>query len=290
MTQGKAPRRNSHKGPDRPGTPPDSWDNVAAWYDGLASDQGTDYHRGVVIPGTLKLLDLRRGQSVLDIACGQGAVSRAMNEAGASVTGVDLSPKLIDAARQRSRPGLRFLVGDARKITGLPRSSFDAAVCVLAAQNIDPIAPVFAGAARLLRLHGRFVVVINHPAFRIPRQSRWKLDDGRKLLAREIDSYLTEMRIPIDMKPFKGPGSVVTHTHHRPLQAYVSALSAAGMAVDALEEWPSHRTSQPGPMARAENRARAEFPLFLAIRAIKLAESPDEEPVDVTAPPRSGRS
>lgn len=290
MTQGKAPRRNSHKGPDRSGTSHDSWDNVAAWYDGLASDQGTDYHRGVVIPGTLKLLDIRRGQSVLDIACGQGAVARAINEAGAVVTGVDLSARLIDAARQRSTPGLRFLVGDARNITGLPRNSFDAAVCVLAAQNIDPIPPVFASAARLLRLRGRFVVVINHPAFRIPRQSRWKLDDGRKLLAREIDSYLSEMRIPIDMKPFKGPGKVVTHTHHRPLQAYVSALSAAGMAVDALEEWPSHRSSQPGPMARAENRARAEFPLFLAIRAIKLAEPPADKAVGEAGPAGSNRS
>lgn len=48
------------------------------------------------------------------------------------------------------------------------------------------------------------------------------------------------------------------------------AASAAGMAIDGLEEWPSHRTSEPGPMARVENRARTEVPLFLAMRAVRL--------------------
>jgi hypothetical protein len=32
-----------------------------------------------------------------------------------------------------------------------------------------------------------------------------------------------------------------------------------------LQEWSSHKESQPGPRARAENRARKEFPLFLAL-------------------------
>jgi ubiquinone/menaquinone biosynthesis C-methylase UbiE len=263
----------------------DSWDHVAPWYDSLAADQGSEYHRAVVIPGVLRLLSVRKGMLVLDVACGQGVVARALHDAGASVVGVDLSPKLIDAARKRSvgegqpatgtRPAatLRFLVGDARKLPDLGPSRFDAAVCVLAMQNIDPFEPVFAGVSRVLRPGGRFVVVINHPAFRIPRQSRWKLDEGRKLLLREVDGYLTPMKIPIDMRPFKRPGRAVTYTHHRPLQRYVEAAAGEGMAIDALEEWPSHRTSQPGPMARAENRARGEFPVFLALRAVKIGRS-----------------
>jgi ubiquinone/menaquinone biosynthesis C-methylase UbiE len=252
----------------------DSWDHVAPWYDSLAADQGSDYHRSVVIPGVIQLLAPTPGQSVLDVACGQGAVARALQEAACTVVGVDLSRRLIDAARKRTRAGrsqsLRFVVGDARKLPDLGQSAFDAAVCVLAMQNIDPIEPVFAGVARLLRPGGRFVIVVNHPAFRIPRQSRWKLDEGRRLLAREVDSYLSPMKIPIDMRPFRRPGRSVTYTHHRPLQAYVGAAADSGLTIDALEEWPSHRSSQPGPMARAENRARSEIPLFLAVRAVRL--------------------
>jgi ubiquinone/menaquinone biosynthesis C-methylase UbiE len=247
----------------------DSWDHVAPWYDSLAADQGSDYHRAVVIPGVLRLLAASRGESVLDVACGQGAVARALHDAGCAVVGVDLSRKLIDAARKRSPAGLRFVVGDARKLPDLGESAFDAAVCVLAMQNIDPVEPVFAEVARVLRPGGRLVAVVNHPAFRIPRQSRWKLDERRKLLAREVDGYLSPMKIPIDMRPFRRPGRSVTYTHHRPLQAYVRAATGSGLVIDALEEWPSHRSSQPGPMARAENRARAEIPLFLAIRAVR---------------------
>jgi hypothetical protein len=39
--------------------------------------------------------------------------------------------------------------------------------------------------------------------------------------------------------------------------------------VDAMEEWPSHKQSTSGPRAAAENVARREIPMFLAIRALK---------------------
>jgi hypothetical protein len=37
------------------------------------------------------------------------------------------------------------------------------------------------------------------------------------------------------------------------------------MVMAGLSEWHSHKASQPGPRARAENHARKEFPLFLAM-------------------------
>jgi SAM-dependent methyltransferase len=209
---------------------------------------------------------------VLDLACGQGAVSRALCQAGAAVTGVDLSPRLIQMARQRSPKAIRYLVGDARRLDSLPDKSFDAAVCVLAAQNIEPIAPVFAQCARLLKPGGRLVTVLTHPAFRIPRQSGWGRDEDRKLLFRRVDRYLTPLKIPIDMRPFKLPDQQVTWTYHRPIQTYVNGLAEAGLWTNTLEEWPSPRASQPGPTARAENRARGEFPLFLALRAVLVPE------------------
>ena len=43
----------------------------------------------------------------------------------------------------------------------------------------------------------------------------------------------------------------------------------AGLPVDTVEEWSSQRVSNPGPRAEAENLARAEIPMFLAIRARK---------------------
>ncbi len=247
-----------------------SWEHVADWYEALTGERGTEFHQALVIPGVLRLLALRPGERVLDLACGQGAVALALHRAGAQVTGVDLSPRLVDLARRRSPAAIRYLAGDVRRLAMPGNASFDALVFVLAAQNMDPIAPVFAECARLLRPGGRLVLVTAHPAFRIPRQSAWRWDEERKLLSRSMDLYLSEMKIPIDMRPFKEPGRAVTWTYHRPIGAYVNSLAQSGLWTDALEEWPSHRTSQPGPRAKAENRARAEFPLFLAIRAVRV--------------------
>jgi len=211
MGPGKRPAPPPRHRPLPGGAPGgDSWEHVAAWYDALAEERGTEFHQRVIIPGLLRLLALKPGERALDMACGQGAVSRALRRAGASVTGVDLSAKLIELAKQRSSRDIRYLVGDARKLDGLEDARFDAVVCVLAAQNIDPIEPLFAEGARLLRPGGRLALVVNHPAFRIPRQSGWRWDERRKLVFREVDAYLTPLRIPIDMRPFRGKGRSVT--------------------------------------------------------------------------------
>ncbi len=248
-----------------------SWEDVADWYDSLVGDEGPRLYQEVITPGVLRLLEMDKHNKVLDMACGQGVISRALCRAGAQVTGVDLSQRLIEMARKRSPGDIRYLVGDARHLDFFYEASFDAIVSILAAQNIEPIEPVFVECARLLRPLGRLVMVITHPAFRIPRQSSWRWDEERKLVSRQMDRYLSPLSIPIDMKPFREPGQTTTRTYHRPLQAYVNGLATAGLWVNALEEWASPKRSLSGPKARAENRARAEFPLFLALRAVRMA-------------------
>ncbi len=264
----KAARRRPTSSARPPEAGEGSWDHVASWYDTLAGDRGTEFHETVIVPGVIRLLDLQRGESVLDLACGQGVMSRTLHRRGGRVTAVDISPQLIEIAQGRSSKGIRYQVGDVRDLSFLGDDTFDAAVCVLAAQNIEPMEPLFMGSARHLRPWGRMVVVVSHPAFRIPRQSSWQWDETRKLLFRAVDRYLSPLKIPIDMRPFQRPGQELTWTYHRPLQAYVTALAAARLWINAVEEWPSPKVSQPGRTARGENRARAEFPLFLAIRAV----------------------
>jgi hypothetical protein len=71
----------------------------------------------------------------------------------------------------------------------------------------------------------------------------------------------------------EGKPAVTTVTWHRPIEVYVQAFASAGLLIDALEEWPSHRVSEPGPRAAEEDRARREIPMFLALRARKVAGS-----------------
>jgi ubiquinone/menaquinone biosynthesis C-methylase UbiE len=244
--------------------------DVARWYDSLVGAKGSEYQQELVLPGVLRLLDLKKGERLLDLACGQGAFCRMAAGVGVEVTGLDASRDLIEAARKRPGAPIRYLVGDARNPAVLKGEAFDAIACILAIQNIEPLGPVFANCARLLRPGGRLAVAMTHPAFRIPRQSGWEWDEGRKLLYRRVDSYLTPAKIPITTHPGKS-SSPLTWTYHRPLHEYVRAMAKAGLAVVALEEWASHKESQPGPRAKVENRARTEVPLFLAIVARKLS-------------------
>lgn len=252
-----------------PSSPDTHWDNVAEWYDTLVGHEGSEFHQHVVLPGVTRLLAAKAGESVIDVACGQGVLCRLLQRAGVTVTGVDASPALIEAARQRGPGDIRYDVGDARALSFLPESSFDAAACVLSIQNMHPIRPVFESIARVLRPWGRCVIVMMHPAFRGPKETSWSWDDETKVQYRRVDRYLVPRKTPIVAHPGSAPG-VYTWSFHKPLELYFKALRQAGMLVDALEEWPSHKTSDSGPRAPAENVARKEIPMFLALRAMRV--------------------
>ena len=96
-------------------------------------------------------------------------------------------------------------------------------------------------------------------------------DEKRKVQYRRVDRYLLPRKIPIVTHPGKEPGKY-TWSFHKPIEAYVRALRNAGMLVDAMEEWTSHKKSTSGPRAGAENVAREEIPMFLAVRAVKIGK------------------
>ncbi len=257
----------------RPKAPPaaTSWENVASWYDKLVGDEGSDYHRNVILPAALRLLAPRKGERFLDVCCGQGVFVRLLAEHGAGeVIGVDASPKLIAAAKARGgrQPGIRYVVGDARRL-GISGGNFDGAACLMAVQDLDDIGAVFAGASEALAPGGRLVVIMMHPCFRVPRQSSWGWDEQKKCQFRRIERYFTPMTIPIAAHPGLDP-ELHTTFFHRPLADYVNALGKAGLAVVACEELLSHRISEPGGHSRGENRARREIPIFLAIKAVSV--------------------
>ncbi|MBX3446858.1 MAG: methyltransferase domain-containing protein [Parvibaculaceae bacterium] len=254
---------DSRKSPSR------SWDAVANWYLGWAGAEGSRHHRELAIPALMTLLAPRKGERILDIGCGAGALAPAVARLGAHYTGADKSPKLIAHARRHHKGGARFLVGDATRlpdVARLGRATFDAAAFLLSIQDIDPLDSAIAGAAWALKPGGRLVLLMTHPCFRIPRQSGWGWDQDRALQYRRLDRYLSPLDIPMQ-EYGKAKGSV-TRSYHRPLEAYVSALSANGFAIDAMREIPGAHFGAPESETRAKRLARQEFPLFLGLRAI----------------------
>lgn len=273
MTRRRPPSGGPARSGGSTGSAETSWERVATWYDGWVGDRGSEYHRALAIPAVLDLLQAQPGESVLDVGGGQGVLAPYLVEAGAQVTVVDASPRLIAAAKRRHRAleGARFLVGDARRLpatSGLQERGCDAAVFLLSIQDMDPLEDVMRGVDWAVRTdgRGRVVMLLTHPAFRQPRHSGWGYDEGRKLTYRRIDGYLTPMAVP--MKSLAG--GQPTRSFHRPIGAYVNALGDVGFAVDAMLEIPDLPPDRrPGRASRGDARAQAEIPIFLALRAIR---------------------
>lgn len=269
--------KRNHPRPGSRQQRPTDWGGVAEWYDQLVGDEGSEFHRAVVFPKMLRLLDPQPRQRVLDVACGQGAFCRLLAERGCDVTGIDAATDLIAAANGRQAspdpgtkpPGsIRYLVGDARDLSRVEPAHFHAAVCILAIQNIHPIAPVFEGVARVLLPGAKFVLVMMHPCFRGHKESSWGWDEQAGVQFRRVDRYLVPRKSPIYAHPGKKDGAY-TWSFHKPIEDYVKAMTKSGLLIDAIEEWPSHKKSDSGPRARAENIAREEIPMFMAIRGIR---------------------
>lgn len=100
----------------------------------------------------LSWLAPRPGEAVLDLGCGEGALTEKIAVAGAIVTGIDASPEFIEAARAR---GLDAHVGDAHALDFDGR--FDAVFSNAALHWMLHPEAVIAGVSRALKPAGRFV-------------------------------------------------------------------------------------------------------------------------------------
>lgn len=252
-----------------------SWGKFAQWYQELLQKEGS-YQKEVILPNLSRVLAIKKGEVILDLACGEGFFSREFAKQGAKVIGADISKELIGLAKKHFPKTIEFHVGPADNLAFLKSGSVDKIVIVLAIQNIENYNGVLKECFRVLKNGGSLFMVLNHPAFRILRYSSWGFDPDAELKKdvkgaqyRRVDRYLSEAKVKIQMHPGEKPGEH-TISFHRPLQFYVKGLRNNGFLARTMEEWISHKKSEPGPRAEAENFARKEIPLFLLIEAVKL--------------------
>lgn len=246
------------------------WDNVAQWYDNYLIGEDT-YQAQVIAPNILRLIAPQKSQRILDIACGQGYFSRLCAEKGAEIIGIDQSSVLIEKAKTNAKENELYIVGNAETLGSYKLEQFDTIFSVLALENIKNIPAVMEGVRYALKKDGKVIFVLLHPAFRVPQYSDWGYDAKKTVQYRKVEKYLSEITIPIELAPFKGKNTtsqqkpISTVTFHRSLQWYMKVFRASGFAITSIEEWNSHKKSQPGPRQHAEDTARKEIPMFLAL-------------------------
>ncbi len=108
-----------------------------------------------LIDAFARLSELPRGARIADLGCGSGAFTEELRQAGYSVVGVDISPKLVELGRKKY-PGLELLEGDVEKLP-FDTGSFDGVLLSGLVHHFPDPSRCAAETFRILRGGGRFV-------------------------------------------------------------------------------------------------------------------------------------
>ncbi len=220
-----------------------AWDENAAFWD-QRMGEGNDWVEVLTWPATLRLLELRAGERVLDVACGNGLTSRRVAALGAEVLAFDFSAEMIAHARKRTLEGtqrIEYRVLDATDqaaLLALGEGRFDASLCHMALFDMAEIHPLLWALARLLRPGGRFVFSMLHPCFNNSRTLQ--MAEMQDNAGQVVTTYA--IKVCGYMTPTVTQGAAIVGQprpqlyFHRPLQALLGACFEAGFVLDGLEE------------------------------------------------------
>lgn len=138
------------------------FDDMSATRNALfRSNPVLDYEQQVRSQAVLRRLAPLRGETILDIGCGNARDIVPMLDAGAAVVGVDLSEGMIAQARLElaaaGHRGADLEVGDASRLR-FPAESFDKILCSEVIEHIPDADAAVGEMARVLRRGGTLVV------------------------------------------------------------------------------------------------------------------------------------
>jgi ubiquinone/menaquinone biosynthesis C-methylase UbiE len=114
-------------------------------------------------PTCLELLGDVNGSHVLDVACGPGLYAEELVKRGATVTGLDHSPRMVELCRRRVPDGEFRLHDLAHRLDWLPDHSVDEVLFALAIEYVDDRVAVLSELRRVLRPGGALVMSRLHP-------------------------------------------------------------------------------------------------------------------------------
>jgi SAM-dependent methyltransferase len=253
------------------------WDqNADLWADEVR--KGWDYYREHFNnPAFLRFIGDLGGKTVLDAGCGEGYNTRLLARSGARMTGVDISQRMVDLARQeeqREPLGIRYEVASFSDLSLFDDASFDTVVSFMALMD----GPDFGGASReifrVLRSPGELIFSITHPCF-MTRGYGWVEDENGYATELTVADYFRRQPY-VERWRFKGPAPkdaepFAVPVFPRALSEYVNTLIRAGFVLEEIgEPRPSEEACKRHPWLR---RWRDHATLFLYVRAVKPAAS-----------------
>lgn len=229
----------------------DAWEANAEVWDARMGDQGNDFFNVLCWSSLVSLLDIKPGQRILDIACGNGLTSRRLAALGTQVTAFDFSANLIEKAKTRSNnsreasPRDQFPViyhvidaTNEQQLISLGEALFDSALSNMALFDMANVETLFRVLPKLLKPHGIFVFSLTHPCFN---------NASSMHVAEEMDlegeiKTIYSVKISRYMTPYSAKGLALRNQprpqmyFERPLQYYLNLGFQNGFVLDGFEE------------------------------------------------------
>ena len=124
--------------------------NVAAEYDQWYQRPGGQYTYALEKELFQRLVQPKRGQSLLEVGCGTGRNLEFFSELGLDVTGIDSSEPMLQMAAKRLGPGARLLLGEANRLA-FDNNSFDIVALITVLEFLPDPTGALKEAARVSR-------------------------------------------------------------------------------------------------------------------------------------------
>jgi demethylmenaquinone methyltransferase / 2-methoxy-6-polyprenyl-1,4-benzoquinol methylase len=178
------------------------FDRIAPVYDAMnrATTMGLDGRWRRLAAASV----VRRGDRVLDAACGTGDLALADRKAGGEVTGLDFSERMLERARRKS-DRIEWVRGDALALP-FDDASFDAATIGFGIRNVDDLDTGLRELARVVRPGGRLAVLeITRPTGVLRPFFRLWFDVLIPLAGKALPGGAAYTYLPASVRRFPGP-------------------------------------------------------------------------------------
>jgi len=111
---------------------------------------------------TMRCLDARPGEHILDAGCGTGGHVETLLRAGSRPVGLDVSRGMLRVAR-RKHPSVPLVQADLGATFPARDGVFDAVLCALVGEHLENLSLLFREMHRSLARGGRLVFSVFHP-------------------------------------------------------------------------------------------------------------------------------